>query len=102
MLSAIFPPSPDGRGASFFNHEQRARLWSQETNAGPAKRASALISQMDVVARQVCMAAGSDVIMDGDCAGKMLGISRENSAPGSGDSVYTEVIRFFFAISGHI
>ena len=53
----------------------------------------ALILQMDPVARQVCMNAGSDAIMRGDGAGEILEILREYFASGAVDSVYGEAAR---------
>ena len=84
----------DGRGASFFNYRQQVRLWRQVTNLGPAKRAPALISQMDVGALQLCMAAGSEAIMGGDGADKILTILREHPAPAAAGSVNREVALF--------
>ena len=55
---------------------------------------------MDVVARQVCAAAGSDVGIDGDGAEKFAGIlrgdiiSREYFSPEAGGSAYREVVSF--------
>ena len=63
-------------------------------NAGPAQRAPALILHMDVVAHPVRVAAGSDAVMDGDSAGKILTVSRGRFAQEAVDSVNHEVARF--------
>ena len=49
---------------------------------------------MDTFARQVCIAAGSDIIMSNRAAEKILNISRESFAPAAADSVYQRVFRF--------
>ena len=49
--------------------------------------------QMDTVARQVCMAAGSDMIRGGNGADQNQNISREYFAPDAVDSVYREIVR---------
>ena len=75
------------------NYEQRAKLWRQVTNLGPAKRASALIVQIDTRLRQDCMAAGSGVIADGDGAEKISTVLRDYLAPEAADSANQEVVR---------
>ena len=52
------------KGGSFANYAQEVGIWRQVTNLGAAKRASALIAYMALVAREVCMAAGSNQIME--------------------------------------
>ena len=53
----------------FCEYDPKVRLWAQVTNLGPAKRAFALILHKDTVARQVCLHAGGDTLMDGGRAG---------------------------------
>ena len=53
----------DRVGELFANHAHRAELWRHVTNLKPSKRASALISDMAAVAREVCMDAMRDVII---------------------------------------
>ena len=66
MLPAVTAPSFGSKSASLCSGGQQVRLWRQVTNLGPAKRASAFLLRMDIVARQVLMAAGRDVITNGD------------------------------------
>ena len=69
-------------------------MWRQFTNLGPSKMAAALISQMETVARQVCVAAGNDVITNNNGVGRALAIVRDCLVPGVVNSVYQEVARF--------
>ena len=55
-------------GESCTNYAQEVKLWSHVANLDPGTRASTLILNMDTVARQACMPAGSDEIMDQDGA----------------------------------
>ena len=48
---------------------------------------------MDALAREVCMGAGSDVIMGQESVGDILVLLRDFYAPGSADSIYKEVVR---------
>lgn len=93
MLHLERVPSFGGKCSSFPNYKRRVKLWRQITNLGPAKRASSLILRRAAVARQVCAAAGSDVIMDGNGEGGMLSILRDYFAPGAPGPVYQEVAR---------
>ena len=93
MLPAVSVPAFGGTGSSRFSYEQQVELWRQNTNLGPAKRASALPLQMDDVARQVCMAAGSAVIMDGNGLEKISSILRDYIAPAAADTANHEVAR---------
>ena len=57
-------------------------------NLGPAKRASALILSAGAIAREVCMAARSDQIMDQGGVMKIVKLLDGYFAPGAVDSVY--------------
>ena len=94
MLPAASASSLCGKGASFFNYEKQVKLPRQVANEGPVKRAALLILQMATAARQVCMAAGSDVLMDADGAEKISAITFDNCVPEAMDSVYQEIARF--------
>ena len=63
-------------------------------NVEPAKRAQALILEMDRVARQACTSAGRDVILYNGGAQKILQISHERLAPNAVDAIHREVVRF--------
>ena len=73
--------------------QQQAKLWRRVTILGPATRAAAPISQMDTTARLSCMAAGSDVITDGDDAEKISTISRDYFAPEAAGSAHRKAVR---------
>ena len=60
----------------------------------PIKRASALISNMDPVAREACMAAGSDQLANQDGVTKITQLLSAHLAPDAADSAYQEVARF--------
>ena len=60
----------------------------------PVPRVPAHISQINTVARAVCMAAGGDVIMDQEGLEKILAQLRDYFAPDDVDSLYQEVVRF--------
>ena len=63
------------------------------TNVEPAKRASALISLVDTVAREDRGAAGGDVIMGHGGVKQILEVVRDYFTPGAVDSVYRGVAR---------
>ena len=86
MSPAGGAPSFGAKGTSSVDYEQQAKLRSRVTHLGPAKRRPALILQMDTVSRQVCADSGSDVIMDGDGAEKILAILRGYFAPEAAES----------------
>ena len=65
------------------------------TNLEPPKRASALILIMDPVAREVCMAAGSDQILGADGVMKIVKLLNDYFAPDAADSVHQAVACFF-------
>ena len=50
----------DGKEEPFANSAQEAGLQSRVANLAPVNRASALVLHMDPVAREVCVAVGSD------------------------------------------
>ena len=83
----IVAPWFDGKGASSSNYEQQVELGRQVTNWALTKRASALISHMDAVAREVYMSAGSGVIIDHDQV-RILDILHDFFAPEAAGSVY--------------
>ena len=64
MLPSVIVLTFGGRGSSFFNYDQRVKLWRQGANLDPSRRPSALVLHMDAVARQDCMAAGGDAALD--------------------------------------
>ena len=68
MLPAIAVPAFDWKGSNFLHYERQVQLWSQETNLEPSKRASALVSQKESAARQVCMPAGNEIILNNGAA----------------------------------
>ena len=56
-------PLSDGKQGAFPNYAQYVVLRGRVATLDPVKRAFALGSQMDPVAREVCMAVGSDQIL---------------------------------------
>ena len=100
MLPAVIAPPADGEGACSSNYERQAKLRRQVTHLGPAKRASALILQIDTAARQDCMATGSGVIADGHVAGKILTILCDYLSPGAGGSATRRVVGFLQVKAG--
>ena len=62
------------------------------TTLEPAHHALALISHMDVIAREVRMAHGRYVIMGRGGAKKIAELLHDCFAPGTADSVYQEVV----------
>ena len=60
----------------------------------PGENAATLILQMDDVARQVCMTAGKDHVMNIDAPQQLPAIMRERFAPDAIDSLYREVVLF--------
>ena len=77
-------PFVDGAGESSASYAQEVVLSRRVANLGSARRASAHIADMDKVAREVCMAAGSDQIMDHDGVMETLKVLRDYTAPDSG------------------
>ena len=94
MPPAARVPGFDGKGSSYIIYEQQVRLWRQVANLDPSKRAAALILQVETVARQVCLAAGSDSVANNDGAEQILGILKDYFAPDAVDSAFQEVARF--------
>ena len=90
VVPAVAALSFGGKGSSFFNYQPQLRLWRHVTNLGPSRRAPDLISQMDDVARKVCINAGSDATWGGDCADQILNVPREHFSPAAVDSVFRE------------
>ena len=94
MLPSASAPVFDEKGDSAINYAQQLELWRQVTNLDPVKRASALISYMDTGAREVCMAAGSDGIMDHGRARTDSDLSHDYFAPAAAVCVYQKIVRF--------
>ena len=78
----------DEKGESHLNYAQWVEIWSYTANAGFIKRVSALISDMDLVARGVRMVAGSDQMSDPGCAMKIKQLRSDFFAPDPLDSVF--------------
>ena len=83
-----------GKGPPFIDYEQQVRLWRRVANLDPSKRAAASILRIDTVARQVCLAAGSDFVVNNDGAERIVTILKDYIAPDAADSVDQEVARF--------
>ena len=66
----------DGEGEFFTNYPQQAEPRCQVSNGDLAKRASALLLQVDTDARKVCMTAESDVIVRREGVKKILDLLR--------------------------
>ena len=64
------------------------KLRRRVANLDPAKRYSAHSLQMNAVAQEVCMAAGSDVILDPDGVKKISKLLHDYFAPDAVGSVY--------------
>ena len=64
MTPSANVPFVDGKGESFANYAREVGQRGQVANLESARQASALILKMDAVAREVCMAAGSNQIMN--------------------------------------
>ena len=94
MLPAVSVTPLDRGGASSADYGQQVELWRRVANSGPAKLVSALFLQMGDAARQVCFATGSDAIMDGDGAGKIVAICRDFFAPEAAGSAHQGVACF--------
>ena len=90
MLPSLSVLSLDDKGASLPNYGHQVKLWRQETKSDAAERSAALILLMGAVARQVCMAAGGNVIMDQEGAKRILATLHDYFAPETADSVYQE------------
>ena len=74
-------PAFGGKSASFFDYEQRVRLWGQAAGVNPSERASMLILRMDTIARQVCLNAGGDTFTQREAADAILKILRNYLQP---------------------
>ena len=87
MIPDVVAPAFGGKGCPFLNYDQRVRLWRQVANLD-----FALIRA--IVAREVSMSAGSEIISSGDVADQVPSILREYFAPGAAGSFYQDVVRF--------
>ena len=94
MAPLVNAPFSDRKGESFANCNREVELWRRVTNLGPAKRASALMLEMDVVARKVCVATWGDQISGQDGAIEIMKSSHDSFALDTAGSVYQEVARF--------
>ena len=81
MLPAVCVPTFGREGSPSVDYEQQVISWCPVTNLDPANRASLLILRMDIVAREVCTAAGSDAIMDAYGVENILTILQDYFAP---------------------
>ena len=76
MQPSVSAPFFDGKGEPSVNYAQQVELWRQAANLGPVRRDSAVILFMETAARDVCMAAGNDVILCQEGAETKIGLSR--------------------------
>ena len=71
MAPTVAAPYLDGRGDPPANCAEKVELRSRVTNLDVTKSAPALVLQMGPVARDVCVAAGSEQLSDLDGATKI-------------------------------
>ena len=79
-------------GETFPTFAQQVALWRQVGDLDPASKNSALFSQIDTVAQEVCMAVGSDVTAGRDRVQKISELLRNYFAPKAAKSVYLQVV----------
>ena len=87
MMPTVAAPSCDGNGESFPNYAHKAELWFRATNSDGPKGASALVLQMNPVAR-------NDQLSERGGMQAIARILHDFSAPGTLDSVNQDVARF--------
>ena len=75
-----------GNGASFPGYSLEAESWRQVTYSDGRKCAPALVLQMGSTARDVCMAAGNDKLLEADAATTLLSVLRDYFAPDGMDA----------------
>ena len=95
MLTALDAPVPYGKDPSFINYDQQVLLRGKVANLDPPELAAARIRRTETVARQLCLATGSDVVTNNDGADRILTISQDYSAPDAVDSAHQGVARSF-------
>ena len=93
-MPTVNVPSSGGRGESFANYAPEVELWNRVTNLDPIKRASAVVLHISPVAREVCVAADNDQLLDQSGAAKILQVSRDYFASEAAGPIYQEVVRF--------
>ena len=93
MLPSVSAPCDDSRDDSSANYAPQEGLVRQVTTLEPATRASAIISHLDTVAREVCMADGGHVTMNPEGAAAIMGAPRDYLAPVGADFAPREVAR---------
>ena len=94
MAPTVAIPSSGGKGESCANRAQGVELCSRATNLGVDTRPSPLVLQMGPVARDVCLAVGSDHFFWPDGIMEIPQALHDYFAPPALDSVYREVARF--------
>ena len=77
-----------GKGESCSNNAREVELRSRVTNLEPTRRASALIMNIDPVAREARKVAGNDQIMDPDGVPKILQVPNDYLAPDAVDPIH--------------
>ena len=87
-------PALDGRGASFLDYERQVHLWMRTARAELPARASFLVSHMQPVPRQVCLAESSGILDHSDRVSKISDILRNYFAPEAVDATRQQVMRF--------
>ena len=94
MAPTVAIPSSGGKNESCANRAQGVELCSRATNLGVDTRPSPLVLQMGPVARDVCLAVGSDHFFWPDGIMEIPQALHDYFAPPALDSVYREVARF--------
>ena len=94
MAPTVAIPSSGGKGESCATRAQGVELCSRATNLGVDTRPSPLVLQMGPVARDVCLAVGSDHFFWPDGIMEIPQALHDHFAPPALDSVYREVVRF--------
>ena len=70
-MPLIAVPSFDGKGGPFSGHAMEVELRGNMAKLEVGRRASALVSQMERTARDVCMAMGSGQLTEADGAARL-------------------------------
>ena len=94
MLSYALAPTPDGKSSSCADNEQKVRLWAQAADVEPPSRASSLTLQMDTFARQECINAGGETLMQGRDVESILNTSRKYLQSDSSGRNYRQATKF--------
>ena len=83
-----------GRGAHFLDYEHQVHLRMRTTRTEVPARASLLVSRMQPVPRQVCLAEGSEIMDHSDRVTMLSDILRNYFAPAAVDAIHKQAIRF--------